>query len=68
MAVTVSASHRDCSPPFCLAGEKEQSSNQQRTFPPETSTYPSRAPAPPPAEPVLLFASGRSLVGALVGG
>ena len=45
--VRVSASHRGCSPPFCLAAENKQSSNQQRTFPPETSRHPSRAPHGP---------------------
>ena len=39
----LSAPQRGCSPQNSLAGENQQSSNQQRTFPPETSRHPSAA-------------------------
>ena len=42
--VYLSVSHRLYSPLFCLAAENKQSSNHQKTFPPETSRHPSRAP------------------------
>ena len=58
-AAQVSASHRGCSPPFCLAAENKQSSNQQRTFPPETSRHPSRAPHGPQQSLFIVYCLSR---------